>query len=229
MLFGLTCNPASARAVSAIALFGQAAPAQKSALNNQAAADSENYETYLGFTKTSDGSAYKVRLTDKTKTDVIIPSAYEDLPVTEIADNGFMSCRNLKTVYIPNSVKKIGKNAFYGCTALERAFGAIAVETIDNSAFSGCTKLTYFCIYDTITTLGNSVFRNVSNDIYIRMSEEEFAQRSGVNTNWSTGRASGSQIIYGTEQICETLNQTDVSEGYKLIQAQQCNANIART
>ncbi len=192
------------------------------------AEDGDDYEAYLGFVLINDGTEYKVRATDKTRTEMTIPSVHDGIPVTEIADNGFMSCRNLKTVYIPFSVGKIGGNGFYGCSALERVYGATAVETIGNSAFAGCTKLNYFCVYDSIATLGSNVFRNVQNDIYIRMTEDEFASKSGINANWAAGRASGSRIIYGTEQICEALDETNTDEGYKLIQAQECNVNVAR-
>lgn len=219
--FGLTNNIPSASVASA----------QENVTSNGVqtyAEDSDNYETYLGFVLTNNGTEYKVRATDKTRTEMTIPSIHNGLLVTEIADNGFMSCKNLENIYIPSSVKKIGANAFFGCTALERAYGATAVQTIGNSAFNGCTKLKYFCIYDSIINLGSSVFRNNPNDIYIRMAENQFAERTNINANWATGRASSSQIIYGTEQICEALDETNVDEGYKLIQAQGHNEKFAR-
>ena len=209
--------------------FAHAEKAQENEYNDavQAYAENENYDTYLSFTLTTDGKGYKVRAKDKTLTEIEVPSVYNGVAVTEIFDNGFMSCRNLKTIFIPSSVKKIGTNAFYNCTSLERVYGATDVETIGNSAFSGCANLKYFCIYDSITTLGSTVFRNISNDVYIRMKEDKFAAIAGINANWSTGRASSSQIIYGTEQICEAIDEVNRDEGFKLIQAQESNSSIS--
>ncbi len=155
-----------------------AATAQESIHNNDVqtyAENDSNYETYLSFSITQDGKSYRVRAKNKTMTEIAIPSTYNGLPVSEILDNGFMACRSMKYVFIPATVKKIGSNAFYSCTVLERVYGAINVENIGNSAFAGCTNLKYFCVYDSITTMGSTVFRNVSNDVYIRMDEQQFA------------------------------------------------------
>ena len=189
------------------------------------AEEGNDYESYLGFTLINNGTEYKVRATDKTLTDISIPSIHNGLPVTEIYDNGFMSCRNLKKVFIPSSVNKIGTNAFYNCSSLERVYGAVKVKSIGNSAFSGCINLKYFCIYDSITAIGSNVFRNVTNNVFVRMKEVEFAEIPGINSGWATGRANSSQIIYGKEQICEPLSE----EGYKLIQAQESKISTLRT
>ena len=183
--------------------------------------NSDNYEDYLGFTLINNNTAYKVRAIDKKRTSISIPSIYKGLPVSEIYDNGFMSCNSLETIYVPSTVKKIGTNAFYGCKSLERVYGASGVETIGNSAFSGCTQLKYFCIYDSIVSMGSAIFRNNPNSIYVRMTEEQFSTIDGINANWTSGRTSSSQTIYGKEQICETLNGDNFSDGYKLIHAKE--------
>jgi len=208
-----------------------AATAQESIHNNDVqtyAENDSNYETYLSFSITQDGKSYRVRAKNKTMTEIAIPSTYNGLPVSEILDNGFMACRSMKYVFIPATVKKIGSNAFYSCTVLERVYGAINVENIGNSAFAGCTNLKYFCVYDSITTMGSTVFRNVSNDVYIRMDEQQFAGLTGINTNWSGGLASGSQIIYGKENICEAIDEANTEEGYRLIQAKIIDVPVAR-
>ncbi len=51
---------------------------------------------------------------------LVIPDSYNGLPITEISNNGFMSCTNLKRIFLPSSVKKIGNNAFMNCAKLER-------------------------------------------------------------------------------------------------------------
>ena len=49
---------------------------------------------------------------------VVIPTYYNGIPVTSIADNAFASRTKLVTVEIPNTIKLVGTGAFSGCTAL---------------------------------------------------------------------------------------------------------------
>lgn len=79
--------------------------------NAQAAADTTETSD-LTFLLNEDGQSYKVRILDKTQTDIIIPSSYNGLPVTAIDDSGFTGCTALETIVIPSSVNYIGNNAF---------------------------------------------------------------------------------------------------------------------
>lgn len=66
-----------------------------------ASADSvTSAEDNLTFSLNSDNSGYKVVARNKQITEAIIPAKYNGLPVTEISDNGFMSCTKLTTVRI---------------------------------------------------------------------------------------------------------------------------------
>ena len=51
-------------------------------------------------------------------TSVIIPSTYKNLPVTEIAENGFASVSGMTSITIPASITRIGNNAFKDCEDL---------------------------------------------------------------------------------------------------------------
>lgn len=53
--------------------------------------------------------------------------------------------KNIKTVYIPSTVKTIEQEAFSGCTSLETIIYApnSQLESIQTGAFKGCTKLSY--------------------------------------------------------------------------------------
>lgn len=179
----------------------------------------------LGFTLV-DGVEYKVRAVNKNLTAAIIPAEYNGLPVTEIAGNGFMSCKSLTSIYIPKTVKTIGSNAFYNCTAMTRVYGASNLESISSNAFYNCTSLKYFSVPSTIQTMGNTVFRNVPYDIYVRMSEEELQSKTGISATWANSRKGESQIIYGTDMICEAVDENAPLDGYKLIQAQKSNASL---
>ena len=69
----------------------------------------------LSFTKNQDNT-YSVDHFDRSRTDVIIPSTYNGLPVTSIGDNAFYERRSLTSIVIPSSVTSIGEHAFDGCT-----------------------------------------------------------------------------------------------------------------
>ena len=53
-------------------------------------------------------------------TNLIVPVTYNDKPVTVILESAFSSCKNLKTISIPDTIKLVGAKALDTCTALER-------------------------------------------------------------------------------------------------------------
>lgn len=86
-----------------------------------------------------------------------IPNSINEMPVTAIGDNAFYMNRNIKKVYIPDSVKRIGVNAFRGCTKLENVLFSEGLETIDNYAF-GRTALTTVSFPRSLKNIGTKVF-----------------------------------------------------------------------
>ncbi|MDE6401679.1 MAG: leucine-rich repeat domain-containing protein, partial [Clostridiales bacterium] len=84
-------------------------------------ANKEDDELF-SFTPTIDGMGYVVSAKDAKMTEALIPSHYNGMPVTEIAERGFADC-NVVTAYIPDSVKKVGNNAFAECRNLIRVAG----------------------------------------------------------------------------------------------------------
>lgn len=103
---------------------------------------------------------------------VVIPDTYNGLPVTEISQNGFTACTNLKRVILPKSVKTIGNNAFRNCAALER-ISLPCVESIGMNAFAMCTALDRVFIPKTVKSVGANVLRNNSNTVYIQNNSEQ--------------------------------------------------------
>ncbi len=69
---------------------------------------------------------------------------------TQIYDNEFYGCINLKSLKIGNGVTSIGKWAFSGCSSLEYFSVGTQVTTIGEEAFSDCTGLTEFYSYAAI-------------------------------------------------------------------------------
>ncbi len=70
-------------------------------------------------------------LSDKISGDVVIPSTYNGLPVTEIESgtasdlskrhvDGFALCENITSIFIPSSIKRIGSDSFSATTNIQK-------------------------------------------------------------------------------------------------------------
>ena len=82
--------------------------------------------------------------------------------VTEIGNNAFEHCKNLKSVVLSNSLTTIDEKAFYGCSGLsDITFGENVVE-IGPYAFAA-TAIEELVIPDGVTTIGERAFFNCSN------------------------------------------------------------------
>ena len=133
----------------------------------------------LEFTLLDDGT-YKVSgLGSCTDTEIVIPSVYNDKPVTVIGEHAF-SGYNLTGVIIPDTVTTIGWGAFESCSELISvtipgsvtsigyvAFGgsgltSVTIEKgvshIGNDAFTGCVRLLSVTIPDSVETIAEGAF-----------------------------------------------------------------------
>lgn len=148
------------------------------------------------YGKTDAGDSLWVKLgveVDRTSlTEAVIPAEHDyfnegNLPVTEIADEGFESCPNLSVVTIPSSIRSIGISGFSQNDALSSVIfdsphGDSVLQSIGASSFSGCVALQRFpwdsipelksigvkafsgsgltsiAIPDSVTSLGNEAF-----------------------------------------------------------------------
>ncbi len=90
----------------------------------------------LNYDILSDGTAEIISCNIKGE-EIKIPDTLDGYTVTSISWNSFYSCRNIKSVVIPNSVKNIGNCAFAECVNLEEITIPDSVTNIGYSAFNG--------------------------------------------------------------------------------------------
>ena len=113
----------------------------------------------LDYTLSDDGTYYIVTgIGTCTDTAVIIPSTYNELPVTSIGEEAFRSCSSLTKVVIGDSVTSIGSNAFYKCESLTEVVIPSSVTSIGGGTFQRCTSLTEIEIPDSVTSIGAGAF-----------------------------------------------------------------------
>ena len=72
---------------------------------------------------------------------------------TEIEENAFYDCEDLKSITIPSSVTSIGEKAFLFCKNLTSITIPSSVTSIGNDAFEGCYRLTSITIPTHITNI----------------------------------------------------------------------------
>lgn len=82
---------------------------------------------------------------------------------TEISENEFYGCSNLKSISLGNRVETIGNFAFSGCSALEDFSFGYSLKTIGDEAFSDCTALTQLTSHALIPpTCGNQALDDIN-------------------------------------------------------------------
>ena len=113
----------------------------------------------LTFELNDNGKSYYVSgYSESVSDELVIPSTYNDLPVTSIGSHAFEDCFALKSVIIPDSVTSIGDYTFYSCSVLTSVTIPDSVTTIGEGAFYYCVALTSVTIPDNVTNIGESAF-----------------------------------------------------------------------
>ena len=91
----------------------------------------------------ADGSYYIVAGIEAgiSSNELIIPSYYLNLPVTEISDGAFRNNADIVTVVLGGQIEVIGERAFFACTSLKSVNIPESVTEIGEEAFTHCRAL----------------------------------------------------------------------------------------
>ncbi|MDE7325213.1 MAG: leucine-rich repeat protein [Lachnospiraceae bacterium] len=143
--------------------------------------------------------------------------------VTEIYEDVFSCCYDLKKLVVGNNVRVLGENAFNGCSALsevvlgdglreirghvfegceslEKISIPEGVTTLGEEVFCGCTALSHITLPETLTLLGDSMFFDCNSLVQVRIP-------AAVET-----------IPYGLFTNCDALSQVELGEGVLVIE-----------
>ncbi len=148
--------------------------------------DSEGDYTFTLVTDAEGNSSYKAAIKTtlrNTATIAIVPDTYNGLPVTELANNAFMSCKKLTKVVLPKSVTKIGTSAFINCSQLKAVHMSGVVE-IGATAFSMCSSLDKLFIPKTVKKVGANILRNNANTVLVQSAAEDLGD--GWSSTWNS-------------------------------------------
>lgn len=88
--------------------------------------------------------------------EIIMPNG-----MTEIPEQAFFGCRNLKEITLPTGLINIGKEAFRECTSLEAVFLPSTVTEIGEGAFRCCNGLNGIYFTGNAPSIGENAFLNV--------------------------------------------------------------------
>lgn len=89
---------------------------------------------------------------------VEIPEKINGKIVTTIKENGFLNCKYLKNIKLPNTIRTINNNAFKNCESLTDITIPTSVTQIGEYTFSNCNSLTNITIPASVTEIYNGAF-----------------------------------------------------------------------
>ena len=97
-----------------------------------------------------------------TNKDIVIPSTYNNLPVTGIQASAFEECTTLKSVVIEEGVMSIGWSSFNKCTSLTKVVIPNSVIRISDAAFLYCINLKSITLPNSLCEINYAAFAECS-------------------------------------------------------------------
>jgi hypothetical protein len=144
------------------------------------------YTNGLEFELNDKKTEYTVTAYTGVSKTVLIPSLYNDLPVTSIAEGalgrGVFAEKDITTVLIGDNIRSIGAYAFYGCEKLTNVELPTDLKKIGDKAFFGCSRLEEILLPEGVEQIGQQAFCDCGNldDIDVAEGNEVFASEDGA-------------------------------------------------
>lgn len=82
--------------------------------------------------------------------------------ITEIGEDAFKNCKNLRSVTLPKNITEIPNGIFDGCIYLEEVLNMDSLTSIGDRAFRECESLTNLNLPQTLETIGKQAFKSCS-------------------------------------------------------------------
>ena len=131
----------------------------------------KNYTTELEFMPLPDGTYGVSAGRAKYLTTIVIPSTYNNAPVSTILENGFKDCNSIVNVTIGNQVKTIEQSAFEGCYGIIDLVIPNNVETMKDYCFYKCYNLQSVEIGSGVTSIPKYAFAECNQLFTLKMGE----------------------------------------------------------
>ncbi len=176
--------------------------------------DAYALQSNLSFTQTESGG-WSVKLKDGASSaisgELIIPSEYKDVPIVAIEDYAFQNCRNITSVYIPETVTTIGVGAFNGCTKIQSMTLPFIGESASASAYRAVFG--YIFGYETKQARGDDGAKDAFVNTQYDDVETATWQYSRINYQYSGGLVQSFYYYIPTSVKTVTVtDQTKISD-----------------
>lgn len=139
--------------------------------------------------------------------------------MTEVGEDIFGDCKNLRGVKIPEGVSRINKEAFYGCSILETINFPAKLTSVGENAFSLCSKMELDNLPNSLLHVGQSAFcyvplQALKLDRKVEIGAGAFSNTPITEIEMATPCDS---ILGGTFSDCPNLTKITIGEGLKYI------------
>lgn len=139
--------------------------------------------------------------------------------MTEVGEDIFGDCKNLRGVKIPEGVSRINKEAFYGCSILETINFPAKLTSVGDNAFSLCSKMELDNLPNSLLHVGQSAFcyvplQALKLDRKVEIGAGAFSNTTITEIEMATPCDS---ILGGTFSDCPNLTKITIGEGLKYI------------
>ena len=139
--------------------------------------------------------------------------------MTEVGEDIFGDCKNLRGVKIPEGVSRINKEAFYGCSILETINFPAKLTSVGDNAFSLCSKMELDNLPNSLLHVGQSAFcyvplQALKLDRKVEIGAGAFSNTPITEIEMATPCDS---ILGETFSNCPNLTKITIGEGLKYI------------